>query len=85
MSLLSLCRPAVGNSLDTQPNQILLVTVHHMLYPMTMDVLYQVFSPHGSMEKIVTFQKSAGQMLSDFSLSLLSILLTFLCFWTLTR
>ncbi|KAL5195316.1 Polypyrimidine tract-binding 3 [Glycine soja] len=43
-----------------EPNRILLVTVHHMLYPMTVDVLYQVFSPHGSVEKIVTFQKSAG-------------------------
>ncbi|XP_057423828.1 polypyrimidine tract-binding protein homolog 3-like [Lotus japonicus] len=43
-----------------EPNRILLVTIHHMLYPMTVDVLYQVFSPHGSVEKIVTFQKSAG-------------------------
>ncbi|CAJ1976922.1 unnamed protein product [Sphenostylis stenocarpa] len=42
------------------PNRILLVTVHHMLYPITVDVLFQVFSPHGSVEKIVTFQKSAG-------------------------
>lgn len=43
-----------------EPNRILLVTVHHMLYPITVDVLHQVFSPHGSVEKIVTFQKSAG-------------------------
>ncbi|GLT32114.1 hypothetical protein SLA2020_068030 [Shorea laevis] len=43
-----------------EPNRILLVTVHHMLYPMTVEVLYQVFSPHGIVEKIVTFQKSAG-------------------------
>ncbi|KAL5128555.1 Polypyrimidine tract-binding 3 [Glycine soja] len=35
-----------------EPNRILLVTVHHVLYPMTVDVLYQVFSPHGSVEKI---------------------------------
>lgn len=61
---------AVGNSLDAQPNRILLVTVHHMLYPITADVLHQVFSPHGFVEKIVTFQKSAGQILSDFFLSL---------------
>ncbi|KAK9271720.1 hypothetical protein L1049_002083 [Liquidambar formosana] len=45
---------------DAQPNRILLVTVHHMLYPMTVEVLHQVFSPHGFVEKIVTFQKSAG-------------------------
>ncbi|KAB1201079.1 hypothetical protein CJ030_MR0G005135 [Morella rubra] len=43
-----------------EPNRILLVTVHHMLYPITVDVLHQVFSPHGFVEKIVTFQKSAG-------------------------
>lgn len=62
ISSLSLCCHAVGNSLDAQPNRILLVTIHHMLYPITVDVLFQVFSPHGSVEKIVTFQKSAGQI-----------------------
>ncbi|RXH78846.1 hypothetical protein DVH24_002364 [Malus domestica] len=46
--------------LDAQPNQILLVTIHHMLYPITVEVLHQVFSPHGFVEKIVTFQMSAG-------------------------
>lgn len=46
--------------LDSEPNRILLVTIHHMLYPITVDVLHQVFSPHGFVEKIVTFQKSAG-------------------------
>ncbi|KAL5728841.1 hypothetical protein ACHQM5_001876 [Ranunculus cassubicifolius] len=45
---------------DTQPNRILLVTVHHLLYPITVEVLHQVFSPNGFVEKIVTFQKSAG-------------------------
>lgn len=45
---------------DALPNRVLLVTVHHMLYPMTVEVLHQVFSPHGFVEKIVTFQKSAG-------------------------
>ncbi|KAJ3681504.1 hypothetical protein LUZ60_015993 [Juncus effusus] len=45
---------------DSQPNRILLVTVHHMLYPITVEVLHQVFSPHGFVEKIVTFQKNAG-------------------------
>ncbi|XP_024534074.1 polypyrimidine tract-binding protein homolog 3 isoform X2 [Selaginella moellendorffii] len=45
---------------DQQPNRILLVTIHHPLYPITVDVLHQVFNPHGHVEKIVTFQKSAG-------------------------
>jgi hypothetical protein len=35
-----------------------------MLYPITIEVLHQVFSPYGFVEKIVTFQKSAGQILS---------------------
>lgn len=43
-----------------EPNRILLVTIHQMLYPITVDVLHQVFSSHGFVEKIVTFQKSAG-------------------------
>ncbi|CAI9102948.1 OLC1v1001350C1 [Oldenlandia corymbosa var. corymbosa] len=43
-----------------EPNRILLVTIHHMLYPITVEVLHQVFCPHGYVEKIVTFQKSAG-------------------------
>ncbi|XP_057503155.1 polypyrimidine tract-binding protein homolog 3-like isoform X2 [Actinidia eriantha] len=43
-----------------EPNRILLVTIHHMLYPITVEVLQQVFSPHGVVEKVVTFQKSAG-------------------------
>ena len=54
---------------DSQPNRILLVTIHHLLYPITVEVLHQVFSPHGFVEKIVTFQKSAGQLLQVFSLS----------------
>ncbi|KAK7812150.1 polypyrimidine tract-binding protein homolog 3-like [Quercus suber] len=31
-----------------------------MQYPITVEVLHQVFSPYGFVEKIVTFQKSAG-------------------------
>ncbi|XP_020260067.1 polypyrimidine tract-binding protein homolog 3-like isoform X2 [Asparagus officinalis] len=49
-----------GADQDSQPNRILLVTIHTMLYPITVEVLHQVFSPYGFVEKIVTFQKSAG-------------------------
>ncbi|KAG8660666.1 polypyrimidine tract-binding protein homolog 3 isoform X3 [Manihot esculenta] len=49
-----------SQGLGDEPNRILLVTIHHMLYPITVEVLHQVFSPHGFVEKIVTFQKSAG-------------------------
>lgn len=73
LSILSLCWDAAGH-VDMQPNRILLVTIHHMLYPITVEVLHHVFSPHGFVEKIVTFQKSAGQHLQ---VSILS--LAFLC------
>ncbi|KAH9608238.1 hypothetical protein KSS87_016790 [Heliosperma pusillum] len=46
--------------MDEEPNRILLVSVHNVLYPMTVDVLNQVFSAYGFVEKIATFQKSAG-------------------------
>ncbi|KAL3630735.1 hypothetical protein CASFOL_023719 [Castilleja foliolosa] len=45
---------------EEEPSRILLVTIHDMLYPMTVEVLHQVFDPHGVVDKIVTFQKSAG-------------------------
>ncbi|KAL3633161.1 hypothetical protein CASFOL_026145 [Castilleja foliolosa] len=45
---------------DGIPNRILLVTIFHMIYPITEKVLHQVFSPYGSVEKIVTSEKSAG-------------------------
>nr|GEW09675.1 RNA-directed DNA polymerase [Tanacetum cinerariifolium] len=34
-----------------QPNHILLVMIHHMLYPITVEVLHQVFSPHGVVKR----------------------------------
>ncbi|GJY04343.1 polypyrimidine tract-binding protein homolog 3 [Tanacetum coccineum] len=42
-----------------KPNRILLVTIHHMIYPITVEVLNQIFSSHGYVEKVVIFQKSA--------------------------
>nr|GEY33075.1 uncharacterized serine-rich protein C1E8.05-like [Tanacetum cinerariifolium] len=42
-----------------EPNRILLVTIHHMIYPITMEVLNQILSPHGYVEKVVISQKSA--------------------------
>ena len=65
-SLFCLYDGLLSGTLDAQPNRILLVTIHHMLYPITVEVLHQVFSPHGFVEKIVTFQKSAGQLLQVF-------------------
>lgn len=54
---------------DQQPNRILLVTIHNPLYPINVEVVHQVFSPYGFVEKIVTFSKTAGlQALVQFSL-----------------
>lgn len=76
MSLLACCQ----HLQDAQPNRILLVTIHHLLYPITVEVLHQVFSPHGFVEKIVTFQKSAGQILQVFSLYLMHSVLVLVYF-----
>eukprot|EP00300_Choanocystis_sp_HF-7_P021650 c20811_g2_i3.p1 GENE.c20811_g2_i3~~c20811_g2_i3.p1 ORF type:complete len:533 (-),score=153.28 c20811_g2_i3:248-1633(-) len=48
-------------------NRILLATIHHCVYPMTVDVISQVFSPHGQLEKIVVFQKTQVQALVQYS------------------
>uniref|UniRef100_A0A452Z733 RRM domain-containing protein n=1 Tax=Aegilops tauschii subsp. strangulata TaxID=200361 RepID=A0A452Z733_AEGTS len=45
---------------ESEPNRILLVTVHHVLYPISVEILHQVFKAYGYVEKIVKFQKSAG-------------------------
>eukprot|EP00771_Trimastix_marina_P004009 gnl/Trimastix_PCT/736.p1 GENE.gnl/Trimastix_PCT/736~~gnl/Trimastix_PCT/736.p1 ORF type:complete len:467 (+),score=110.36 gnl/Trimastix_PCT/736:88-1401(+) len=58
---------------DSNPNsRILLVTIQNPIYPITVDVLNQVFSPYeitrGTVEKIVIFSKSLGlQALIQFS------------------
>ncbi|KAL3637598.1 hypothetical protein CASFOL_018766 [Castilleja foliolosa] len=45
---------------EEEPSRILVASIHNMLYPMTVEVLHQVFDPHGVVDKIVTFQKLAG-------------------------
>nr|GFA39510.1 polypyrimidine tract-binding protein homolog 3 isoform X2 [Tanacetum cinerariifolium] len=42
-----------------KPNRILLVTIHHLIYPITVEVLNQIFTPHGYVEKVIIFQKSS--------------------------
>ncbi|ONK76200.1 uncharacterized protein A4U43_C03F25010 [Asparagus officinalis] len=39
---------------DSPSNRVLFVTIHTMIYPITKEVLHQVFSPYGFVEKIVT-------------------------------
>ncbi|ONK68574.1 uncharacterized protein A4U43_C05F13490 [Asparagus officinalis] len=49
-----------GANQDSPPNRILFVAIYTMLYPITEEVLQQVFSPYGFVEEIVILQKSAG-------------------------
>lgn len=47
---------------DTQggPNTVLRVVIEHMVYPVTLDVLQQIFSRVGKVLKIVTFTKNGA-------------------------
>eukprot|EP00698_Gefionella_okellyi_P012084 TRINITY_DN3229_c0_g3_i1.p1 TRINITY_DN3229_c0_g3~~TRINITY_DN3229_c0_g3_i1.p1 ORF type:complete len:473 (+),score=77.27 TRINITY_DN3229_c0_g3_i1:96-1514(+) len=47
-------------SAASQHNRVLLVTIYNPMFPITVEVLFQVFSPHGVIEKIVIFNKEAG-------------------------
>lgn len=49
-----------GGVEDDQNCRILLLTISNVLYPITVDVLSQVFSGYGMIEKIVVFVKGAG-------------------------
>lgn len=52
----------VSNAGETQggPNTVLRVIVEHMLYPITLDILYQIFTRFGKVLKIVTFTKNSS-------------------------
>ncbi|MCP9263986.1 Polypyrimidine tract-binding protein 2 [Dirofilaria immitis] len=41
-----------------QPNSVLRVIIENMLYPVTLDVLYQIFSRYGKVLRIITFNKN---------------------------
>lgn len=49
-----------SNGNASPPNRILLVTINNAMYPITVDILYQVFGSHGMVEKIVIFSKTKG-------------------------
>ncbi|XP_059472872.1 polypyrimidine tract-binding protein 3 isoform X5 [Neocloeon triangulifer] len=51
---------AAGATNETQggPNTVLRVIIEHMVYPVTLEVLYQIFSRYGKVLKIVTFTKN---------------------------
>ncbi|XP_076355114.1 polypyrimidine tract-binding protein 1-like isoform X13 [Tachypleus tridentatus] len=51
---------ALSNKIETQggPNTVLRVIVDNQVYPITLDVLYQIFSRVGKVLKIITFTKN---------------------------
>jgi polypyrimidine tract-binding protein 2 len=50
--------PPVGPETQGGPNTVLRVVVEHMLYPVTLDVLHQIFTRVGRVLKIITFTKN---------------------------
>ncbi|VDM45439.1 unnamed protein product [Toxocara canis] len=42
-----------------QPNSVLRVIIENMLYPVTLDVLHQIFSRYGKVLRIITFNKNS--------------------------
>lgn len=52
----------VSSQGETQggPNTVLRVIVEHMIYPISLDVLYQIFTRFGKVLKIVTFTKNSS-------------------------
>eukprot|EP00002_Diphylleia_rotans_P006898 TRINITY_DN1633_c0_g1_i1.p1 TRINITY_DN1633_c0_g1~~TRINITY_DN1633_c0_g1_i1.p1 ORF type:complete len:466 (+),score=77.46 TRINITY_DN1633_c0_g1_i1:56-1453(+) len=55
-----------GDQSITAANSILLAKVLNAVYPITVDVLHQVFSPFGNVQKIVIFQKGDLSALIQF-------------------
>jgi polypyrimidine tract-binding protein 2 len=55
------------NKQKETPNAILLVTVFNPVYPITIDIMHQVFSRYGFIQKIVIFQKQSLQVLIQFN------------------
>lgn len=52
--------PNSPKTTEESPNAILLVTIHNLVYPVTIEILYQIFSKFGNVLKILIFQKNGG-------------------------
>ncbi|XP_011495870.1 PREDICTED: polypyrimidine tract-binding protein 1 isoform X2 [Ceratosolen solmsi marchali] len=50
--------PVQGSDTQGGPNTVLRVIVEHMIYPISLDILYQIFTRYGKVLKIVTFTKN---------------------------
>ncbi|XP_067628116.1 heterogeneous nuclear ribonucleoprotein L isoform X8 [Eurosta solidaginis] len=50
----------------TRPNHILLFTIINPFYPITVDVLHKICTPHGQVLRIVIFKKNGVQAMVEF-------------------
>ncbi|XP_046479345.1 polypyrimidine tract-binding protein 1 isoform X4 [Neodiprion pinetum] len=49
-----------GGETQGGPNTVLRVIIEHMIYPISLDILYQIFTRFGKVLKIVTFTKNSS-------------------------
>jgi RNA recognition motif-containing protein len=59
-------RSEITTQENEKPNHILLVTVMNLVYPVTIDILHQVFSKYGAIHKMIIFSKKGFQSLIQF-------------------
>eukprot|EP01107_Rhizomastix_libera_P012306 TRINITY_DN3061_c0_g1_i1.p1 TRINITY_DN3061_c0_g1~~TRINITY_DN3061_c0_g1_i1.p1 ORF type:complete len:442 (-),score=96.38 TRINITY_DN3061_c0_g1_i1:38-1363(-) len=57
-------RTSEGSNLP--PNKILLCTIHNPIYMITVDTMFSVMSPFGTVQRIVIFSKAGVQALVEF-------------------
>jgi heterogeneous nuclear ribonucleoprotein L len=60
-------RPPPGPGIhEEKPSNVLLFTVYNPKYPITVDVMHTITSPHGTVNRIVIFRKNGVQAMVEF-------------------
>ncbi|XP_052742881.1 heterogeneous nuclear ribonucleoprotein L isoform X6 [Bicyclus anynana] len=58
--------PRRKRELPARPNHILLYTIINPAYPITVDVIHTISTPHGLVQRIVVFKKNGVQAMVEF-------------------
>ncbi|XP_013178542.1 PREDICTED: heterogeneous nuclear ribonucleoprotein L isoform X4 [Papilio xuthus] len=58
--------PRRKRELPARPNHILLYTIINPAYPITVDVIHTISTPHGQVQRIVVFKKNGVQAMVEF-------------------
>ncbi|XP_045507734.1 heterogeneous nuclear ribonucleoprotein L isoform X2 [Colias croceus] len=58
--------PRRKRELPARPNHILLYTIINPAYPITVDVVHTISTPHGQVQRIVVFKKNGVQAMVEF-------------------